>query len=84
MFSIVRERDVGSRVVWEKIQKSGRAPDLGRDMGVLARRFDSRTKLKYLILYWFSAVKTRRAGLKVVVWILVGIEDHLVMFSLCL
>lgn len=56
----------------------------GGTWGVLAWRFDSRTKLKYLILYWFNAVKTRRAGLKVVVWILVGIEDHLVMFSLCL
>lgn len=60
---------------------------------MLAQRFDSKTKLKgYFILYCgfilslfpilycdcFNPVTTRRAVPKVVTWILLGSEDHLV------
>lgn len=52
---------------------------------MLAQRFDSKSKLKCLILYcdcFNPALQTRRAVLKVVIWILVGNEDHLVKFFL--
>lgn len=58
----------------------------GGKWGMLAQRFDSKTNLKCHILYCdcFNPVKTMRAGLKVVIWVLVGNEDHLVKFFLYL